>query len=148
MIYRSDQVSNISRSQSFIFILDRVGQTTRIAKTSVMAGLAEFKGDASESAGMPFIVSSDLTKVDPATRRLIRSHVMRGKKAKKGPPRDRRTTASLPLSRNNRLVRVRLEDVSEMYTPLSVGRVGSDLSFIEFADDIEQSLLLNMAKGS
>jgi len=35
------------------------------------------------SCKMPFIVSSNIDRVDPATRKLIRRHVMRGKKRKK-----------------------------------------------------------------
>jgi hypothetical protein len=43
--------------------------------------------------------------------------------------------------------RIKLE-VVEMYTPIVPGRVGSGLSFVEFAAEIEPSILQNMIRGS
>lgn len=99
-------------------------------------------------ASMPFIVTSSIEKVDPATRRLIRSHVMRGKKQKHcRTDKYRRTTSQVPASSRTRGLRVRFEDVSKIYKPTIPSRVGSDLSFIDFAAEIEASMLLNMTKG-
>ena len=88
---------------------------------------------------MQFIVSSDANKVDPVTRKLIRSHVMRGKKTKK--PRAQVQTRK-PLA-----ALVKLQDVVETCAAVIPGRVGSDVSFVDFADEVEPSLLLNMFKG-
>ncbi|KAH7350551.1 hypothetical protein BKA65DRAFT_549560 [Rhexocercosporidium sp. MPI-PUGE-AT-0058] len=88
---------------------------------------------------MHFIVFSNVEKVDPVTRKLIRSHVMRGKKQKKVRPQ---TPARRPLP-----APIKLEDVVETCAAIIPGRVGSDLSFIEFADEVEPSLLLKMTKG-
>jgi len=40
-----------------------------------------------------------------------------------------------------------MEEVIDMYTPQIPGRVGSDLSFIEFSAELEPSMRLNMIKG-
>ncbi|KAH6898233.1 hypothetical protein B0T10DRAFT_102124 [Thelonectria olida] len=102
------------------------------------------------SSGTPlFIVSSNAEKADPITRKLIRSHVMRGKKKQKGRlDKDRRTARSKARAGIDPAARVNLEEVVEMYTSRMPGRVGSDLSFIEFADEMEQSILLSMVKVS
>jgi hypothetical protein len=114
-----------------------------------MAGPDEARRSSGSSAKMPFIVSSNIEKVDSATRKLIRSHVMRGKKQKRGrPDKDQQVTSWGTMAGRIKAARVKLEEVIEIYTPLVPGRVGSDLSFIEFADEIERSILLNMTKGS
>lgn len=114
-----------------------------------MAGPDESRGSSVSSARMPFIISSNVEKADPATRKLIRSHVMRGKKQKRGrPDKGQRTTSWGTMAGRTHSVRIKLEEVIEMYTPLVPGRVGSDLSFVEFADEIEPSMLLNMIKSS
>ncbi|KAK9319510.1 hypothetical protein V1517DRAFT_332366 [Lipomyces orientalis] len=95
-----------------------------------MAGPCESRGSSgSSTARIPFIVSLNVEKADPATRKLIRSHGRRGKN-------------------NKGAAKVKLEEVMEMYTPLVVGHVGTDLSFVQFADEIEPSILLNITKGS
>ena len=99
-------------------------------------------------ASMPFIVSSDVSKVTPATRKLIRSHVMRGKKLKRPCPNgDGRRASCATASGSIKAVQVKPEEVVDLYTPIIPTRVGSDLSFIEFAADIEPSMLFDMAKG-
>ena len=129
--------------------LYRIRKTTGKAKTGKMAGPEESKGSAGPSARMPFITSSNVEKADPATRKLIRSHVMRGKK-KKGVRFDKgqRTTSLRRMAGRTQAARVKLEEVIEMYAPQVPGRVGSDLSFVEFADEIEPSIRLNMIKSS
>lgn len=113
-----------------------------------MAGSDESKRPPG-SAGIPFIVSSNLEKADPLTRKFIRSHVMRGKKQKKvRPDKGHRKTNKGAMAIRTEAPRVRLEEVGNMYTSLLPSRVGSDLSFAEFDAEIELPMLLNMAKGS
>jgi len=106
-------------------------------------------GSSGSSARMPFIITSNAEKADPATRKLIRSHVMRGKKQKKA-RRDKgqQTTGGRTMPVRTQAGRVKLEEVIETYTPIPPGRVGSDLSVVEFAAEIEPSILQNMIKGS
>jgi hypothetical protein len=109
----------------------------------------EARGSSGSSARMPFIITSNMEKADPATRKLIRSHVMRGKKQKRG-RRDKgqQTTGGRTMSGRVQAERVKPEEVIEMYTPILPGRVGSDLSVVEFAAEIEPSILQNMIRGS
>jgi hypothetical protein len=110
-----------------------------------MEGPDESRG----SSRMPFIISSNVEKADPATRKLIRSHVMRGKKQKRGrPDKGQRTTSWGKMTGRTPVTRVKLEEVIEMYMPIVPDRVGSDLSFVEFADEIEPLMLLNIIRGS
>lgn len=70
---------------------------------------------------------------------------MRGKKQK------RKHTVSKGLMVGHiEAVRVKMEEISETWTcaPLVPCRVGSDLSFVEFAHEVEPSMLLNITKGS
>lgn len=114
-----------------------------------MAGPDEFRGYSGSSARMHFIVSSNVEKADPATRKLIRSHVMRGKKKKRGhPDKDQQAPSWGAVTSHTQGARLKLEEVIEGYTPLLPGRVGSDLSFVEFTDTIEPSMLLNIRIGS
>jgi hypothetical protein len=110
---------------------------------------------------MPFIVSSSADKADPATRRLIRSHVMRGKKQNRVRPSKRQLeaekrremrksaaashvvrAAGVPLSADEEL---RVELVSRYAAPVP-RRVGSDFSFVEFADEVETEMVLNVMR--
>lgn len=88
-----------------------------------------------------FIVSNGVDKADLATRKLIRSHVMRGKKQKKNTGQETKMVQpSFP--------RVKVEEVTELYTPMVPSRVGGDFSFIQAADDIDPSTLFNIIKRS
>lgn len=94
---------------------------------------------------MLFIVSSNTEKVDPPTRKQIRSHVMRGKKQK----RIRRDNEPRLNSRQSTARRfqhdpIKTGEVLEMYTPLVPSRVGSDISFLELADEVEPKLVFNL----
>ena len=92
---------------------------------------------------MLFIVSSDVKKADPATRKLIKSHAMQGiKKKRRQFAKVLETPIALP-----RTLPVMLEETIETCAPALPGRIGSDLSFVEFADEIEPSILLNIVKG-
>ncbi|KAJ4020312.1 hypothetical protein NW761_012548 [Fusarium oxysporum] len=113
-----------------------------------MTGSDGFRKPSDPAAGFPFIVSSNPENVDAVTRKLIRSHVMRGKKKKvrpdKGPPTIGRRARTMAVY--TQTARIKLEEVDSLYTSLIPSRVGSDLSFAEFAADIELPMLLNIAK--
>ncbi|KAK7213782.1 hypothetical protein V2G26_020960 [Clonostachys chloroleuca] len=102
----------------------------------------------SKVAEMPFIVSRDLEKADATTRKLIRSHVMQGKKKMRVRPRKSMQVQAVviqPIPKAESEATL-AEEMRHRYTTSMPRRVGSDLSFIDFADDIELSMLLNMMK--
>jgi hypothetical protein len=95
-------------------------------------------------AEMPFILSTGGQKGDPATRRLIRRHVMLGKNKNKPRPSKRRTPQSwdtLPAWDSSK-------DLSAVHDHFSVipRRVGSDWSFTQLADEIEPAALGDILK--
>ncbi|CAG9985616.1 unnamed protein product [Clonostachys byssicola] len=98
--------------------------------------------DPSKVAEMPFIVSRDLEKADATTRKLIRSHVMQGKKKRVRPRKSIQVQAvviqPIPKAESEATL---AEEMRHRYTISLPRRVGSDLSFIDFADDIELSML-------
>lgn len=91
---------------------------------------------------MPFIVSSGVEKADPTTRKLIRSHVMRGKKQKK------RSTAGLAPTYPIQRPQVELREVIDIYTSVQPGRLGTRVYFVDFPAEIEPAMMLKMAQGS
>lgn len=97
-----------------------------------------------------FIVSSNVEKVDPGTRKLIRSHVMRGKKQKKTCPgtRAKRETSLANMLDRTPTAPISLEQVMNTYALLVPRTIGSDWSFAEFSDEREPLMALNMANGS
>jgi hypothetical protein len=117
----------------------------------MIAALGELRrSSGSAAASMPFIISSNIDKADPATRKLIRSHVMQGKKHRIArSDKKQRMNSSRIRGSHTQAERVLMEDLVGLYTkvPLIPGRIGSDISFLEFAIDIEPSILLNMIKG-
>lgn len=129
-------------------IIYQIRQTVGKAKTDKMTGPDEFREYSGSSASMPFIISSNIEKADPATRKLIRSHVMRGRKEKAGRlDKVQQKMSQQRMANRTKVTRVKLEEVIKVYTPRVPDRVGSDLSFIKFADEVEQSVLLNITKG-
>ncbi|OTB11599.1 hypothetical protein K445DRAFT_321979 [Daldinia sp. EC12] len=105
---------------------------------------------AKSSGGMPFIVSTSTKKPDPELRKLIRSHVMMGKNRGKilRPNYRKAGESSSPEESHDSRSRARSSLEKEAYdddelitlTPVVVPRrVGGDLSFIRFADTIEDS---------
>ncbi|RDW84448.1 hypothetical protein BP6252_02038 [Coleophoma cylindrospora] len=102
-------------------------------------------------SGNPFIVSTGMEKVDSKTRRLIRSHVMLGKNVGKSQPAKRRSPKDPPKKSGDI---VSSNDGPE--DPLGVlvrtsrssipNRVGSDLSFIQFADTVQPATLADLLK--
>lgn len=116
-----------------------------------MGEMVESTGPASGmSRKMLFIVSSNIDKADPATRILIRRHVMRGKKRKKAD----RPGAAGPASADSiqklqkHRTQARLQEVLDMYTRLQPGCFGTHRYFVDFPDEIEPSILWNMEQGA
>ncbi|MCJ1472281.1 hypothetical protein MMC13_000928 [Lambiella insularis] len=93
---------------------------------------------------MPFIVSSNIDKVDPATRKIIRRHVMRGKKRKKADRPGRATADSM----QNHRTRIGLQEVLDMYALLQPGCFGTHRYFVDFPTEIEPSFFWNMERVS
>ncbi|KAI1074918.1 hypothetical protein F5B20DRAFT_573754 [Whalleya microplaca] len=80
--------------------------------------------------------------LDQATRKLIRSHVMRGKKHK------RRGVSGFAPTNLVQRPQVKLQEAVDMYTSLQPGRIGTELYFVDFPREIEPSVILNMAQVS
>ncbi|OIW23333.1 hypothetical protein CONLIGDRAFT_625094 [Coniochaeta ligniaria NRRL 30616] len=112
----------------------------------------------SSVTSMPFIVSRSADKADAATRKLIRSHVMRGKKQNRLRPSKRqlqllqkeqeqcnpaKRVGAVPVGAEE----LQLELICRYAAPIP-RRVGSDFSFVEFADDIEPEMVVNVIKFS
>lgn len=97
---------------------------------------------------IPFIVSHNVEKADSATRKFIRSHVMRGKKQKRDAANKKTTATKSDPSRIIRLVRVQMEDLPSMYTQQIPIRVGSDASCLHVCDEIAPPTIMNIVKGS
>ncbi|KAK4941949.1 hypothetical protein LTR10_018279 [Elasticomyces elasticus] len=97
------------------------------------------------SARLMFIVSSNVEKVDPVTRKQIRSHVMRGKRQKK----DVKQAMSLANSGSHigtPKTPANLEQVMRTYAPLLPRTIRFDLSFT--ADEMDAFMALNMVDVS
>lgn len=111
------------------------------------------------SPTLPFIVTCSADKADAATRRLIRSHVMRGKNLKRPGPRKRQLQMlgkeqcdkSQSACHNHvdgtpfGAEELHLELICRYDAPVP-RRVGSDFSFVEFADDIELEMVVNVMR--
>ncbi|CAI6041439.1 unnamed protein product [Clonostachys chloroleuca] len=104
----------------------------------------------STATNLPFILSSSTGKVDPAARKTIRSHARRGTKQKRN---------EIQVKQSNQTSRFEMENMHKrpfqiifdnniIRTEQIPYRVGGDLSFLQFADDIKLEMLLNTAKVS
>ncbi|KAI1846145.1 hypothetical protein JX266_007670 [Neoarthrinium moseri] len=101
------------------------------------------------STEIPFIVTSNIERADPATRKLIRSHVMRGKRSKKALSHKARDASSMgAITGRINAARVELGEVAEIYQAVAPSHFGSDVSFLTLADSIEPSALLSLTKVS
>ncbi|KAI1390318.1 uncharacterized protein F4822DRAFT_428656 [Hypoxylon trugodes] len=106
---------------------------------------------ASGSDGLPFIVSTSTKKADPELRKFIRSHVMVGKNRGKtlGPRAKRDKKSKEPDTTTEKSdVTSSMDDIYiENRILLSASlraipkRVGTNTSFIQFADTVEQSAI-------
>lgn len=101
---------------------------------------------AASSSTLPFIAWSAASGVDEATRKAIRSHVMRGKKKRK-------IKCKVPLVKKRSDgaasdIRIELQDVVDMQVALQPGYFSNRLYFVDFPSEIEPSMLVKMAQGS
>lgn len=102
----------------------------------------------SVSNAMLFISTSDLEKADPATRKLIRSHVMRGRKKKdRGSNSQQLISSPRMKAARSQAVRAELADMLEQYTQLVPARIGSEFSFLQFASDIELLRMVHLTQS-
>ncbi|KAJ9609428.1 hypothetical protein H2200_005755 [Cladophialophora chaetospira] len=99
-----------------------------------IANSVEYRPAPASSNQTLFIVSSNVDKVNPTTRKIIRSHVMQGKKRKRA-------------FRNEDRGKHRWSTTANRTLPLP-SRVGSDLSFVRFADEIDPSTAISIIKFS
>lgn len=86
-------------------------------------------------------------KADPETQKLIRSHVMQGKNlGKSRRPKRSRVTSWAFFAHPHQSWRVPLDKLLETGYSVIPGRVGSDLSFIKFADEIKPAIFGEVVK--
>ncbi|KAE8379169.1 hypothetical protein BDV26DRAFT_172582 [Aspergillus bertholletiae] len=101
---------------------------------------------------LPIIISTGSTKLDPDTRKLIRSHVMLGKnrgKARRSKSDDRADVEhDETCSGKTRTLRKQSDPL--IWTPPCIvpQRVGSEASLIQFADTVEPALATNIIRFS
>jgi hypothetical protein len=93
---------------------------------------------------LPFIVSSNIDKADPATRKLIRRHVMHGRKRKRvnRPKAAGLATTELVERRGNS---VSLPELIYMYTLVQPSYFDKT---VNFPSEIEASVCRNMEQGT
>ncbi|KAI1748949.1 hypothetical protein F4782DRAFT_337840 [Xylaria castorea] len=96
---------------------------------------------------LPFIMSSNAGKADPAARTFIRSHVMRGKNKKSRDIKQGIRSTSMQHRANRiRAKPINPKDIIDIYIPLIPNRVGSDASFVDL--DVDPTTLLNLIRGA
>ena len=139
-----NQANNLERLTRFT--LDTCLDTHRSDKTSTyfLSG-GPCHMSSSSLAAMHFIVSTDKSKADPKTRKLIRSHVMLGKN--QGKPRSakrRRATSKAIVAEQSAIPRATLHPAIETYYSTIPRRVGSDLSFLNAATEIQPAVFENI----
>ncbi|SPN99275.1 uncharacterized protein DNG_02312 [Cephalotrichum gorgonifer] len=93
------------------------------------------------SASDPFIVSTTPGKPDPATRKFIRSHVMRGKnlgklRPRKGHGKQRRNEKSVP-ARAEEAAGAAPDHGAAVFVPAAPRRIASELSAYRYVVDIK-----------
>ncbi|KEY64585.1 hypothetical protein S7711_03645 [Stachybotrys chartarum IBT 7711] len=95
---------------------------------------------------LPFLVSTDKSRPDDETRKFIRSHVMLGKNRRKAPLRRSPRTSvehASPIYAVPSIGKVHQTEGLRTRAGLSMipGKVGSDLSTIQFADDVDPGVV-------
>lgn len=102
-----------------------------------------------ETVELPFIVSTSVARPDLKTRAFIRSHVMKGKN--KGKAYHGRGRVTRPSARTG--IAVDAESPGQgpaIWDRRPMGfipkRVGSELAFVPFADEIDSSLAASVVK--
>jgi hypothetical protein len=94
------------------------------------------------SPSFPFIISSNADAVDPTTRKLIRSHVMRGKKQKKNRASGVASTDAVYKAP------VELQGVVDMYLSVQPNFISTQIYSAGFPRAIEPYVLVTMAQVS
>ena len=103
-------------------------------ETGVLSGVSHI----GLPANLPFIISTDRQKADPETRKLIRSHVMRGKNRVK-PWRKPRSSLQGDKPKGDYLI------ANGLIWPSSIPRLlCSKFSAIPFADAVEPALIADV----
>ncbi|KAK8108705.1 hypothetical protein PG984_014506 [Apiospora sp. TS-2023a] len=102
---------------------------------------------------MPFIVTSNGDKANPMTRRLIRSHVMRGKKKKRKTSSNHSHEGKEDIGKDTSTRQfqqghVNMEELFKAHMPLLPGRLGTRLYYLDFPDDIDSSVIMQMIQVS
>jgi hypothetical protein len=87
---------------------------------------------------MPFIISTGRREDRPQIRKIIRRHVMLGKRWKQSQASKSRALSIPPENPSPAEAQNRASsDVQEASKPTLLTKVGTDLSFIQFADTME-----------
>lgn len=97
------------------------------------------------SVVLPFIVSTDTRNVDAGTRKLIRSHVMRGKNKGKTPMKTIKSTdcTHIQLRADYPVVSCAITELGMIEA--SIPRpIGSEIASIRFADTAEPALIADV----
>ncbi|KAH7313948.1 hypothetical protein B0I35DRAFT_436154 [Stachybotrys elegans] len=98
---------------------------------------------------LPFLVFTDKSRPDDETRKFIRSHVMLGKNRRKAPPPtspEKRVGHASPLYSVSGTVK---SQGSRTGARLAIpAKVGSDLSTIQFADDVDPGMVATVIRFS
>lgn len=102
-----------------------------------------------QAAKLPFILTTGVTGPDSKTQAFIRSHVMKGKNKGKSYRSKRKDTGnSMHAGMTVEVEPPKQGSTIWDYRPLGFipKRVGSELSFIPFADEVESSLAAPVVK--
>lgn len=96
-----------------------------------------------QASGMPFVVSTSLDKPDPNLRKFIRKHVMMGKNRGKTRPTKKKEKKAIGLSEMSHPAKDLTKSSSNVslivrHHPIPPN-VGSELSTVHFADDVDLS---------
>jgi hypothetical protein len=99
---------------------------------------------------MHFIVTTDVKKAGSETQKLVRSQVMMGKnRGKSHRAKQRKATSWAVMVDSKQDPPVPLDAFVEAYNSAIPRRVGSDLSFVEFATEMDSAAFGNvMSCGS
>lgn len=116
--------------------------------TFARADIVAYASDREQTAGTSFIFTDGIGKVELAKRKLIRRHVMIGKN--RGKPRNVKPLKPA-ASCNPEAPSQEDQDgapglMIKMHHFMIPNKVGSDLSFTQFADTVEPALLHDILK--
>ncbi|KAK4166281.1 hypothetical protein QBC43DRAFT_233681 [Cladorrhinum sp. PSN259] len=123
-------VARIKRSGQLLHATNSTSKTSKAARSTPKS---------TNGTTNPFIIiTTPSAKIDPAARKQIRSHVMRGKNRKRVDPSRNTTLGSwinhgcqVPLSRE-----VAVETAALIHSSIP-GRLGTDISHIQLVDEVD-----------